>query len=329
MASKQTLKKKLSNRITTIIDPRRGFVGRIGDREGNVFYDYSKSLIFVRDPNRNIHVVANRKFPSNYDMKVVVGYESRKSNLLEVVKVVDAYSEQRYPEVPTHSKSHEWPNLDTMFVRKEQVLYMTAIPTADNSFVVQLYGGEIVINGIPNIFSHTTFDATSYVPSSGAKWILLQIKPDLTIDVQLSDEYTSYEQLTPSRIPAFTYGYYPYCAIKVYYGQLGIVHNLKQRDIYNFLFTNFAIESPTYWNDILDKPNIEVLVQGAYRWIADGIETEFILTDYLEELEQVFDNSLLVDPFVVNLSSDSGSVVFDNAPTDGHIIMAYGILRSL
>lgn len=68
------------------------------------------------------------------------------------------------------------------------------------------------------------------------------------------------------------------------------------------------------------------LQPGLCRWVANGSDTEFDFIDIMESIENLFDNSLLVDPIEYDLSADGTKVVFGAAPTAGHVIVASGYL---
>ncbi len=61
-------------------------------------------------------------------------------------------------------------------------------------------------------------------------------------------------------------------------------------------------------------------VIGLDRLLGDGATTAFNLADLAEYVVAVSDAGLIVDPAIYSLSSSRAQVVFDTAPTSGHVL---------
>ena len=327
MASRKA-KKKLQSIVTTRKNAEMfAFLGDLytGDlfvRAGN----YTRMYATIAFTGQVIKV-RNKRFPARFKNPVKLGHAPGSAEIEVIDEWRGVYPNLDLPILPFHP--HTWGETENVaWIRKEQIMELS--PFVKEGMIVLVNSGSFVINGVRRGFMYQEFDMTSYIPASGARWVTCEIDNTGAITYTEGTLYDSRTLLDISNVPAVTDEKYLLFAVKVYFGQTELMFLPDNNDLYDPRLTWQAGRSFTLlWDDIEGKPNLDVPVRGAYRWIGDGVETEFMLTDYLEELEQVFDNSLLVDPFVVNLSSDGGSVVFDDAPTDGHVIMAYGVLRSL
>lgn len=304
-----------------------GFVGNF--HTGEVFVDIKNTtVIYVTIAfNGQVMKVRNLRFPATWKYPVRIGYQPG-SHVLEVVgEWQGIYPDMNLPQLPHHP--HTWGDTDNpAWIRNENILNL--LPSKKTGMIVQVNSGSYMINGERFGFLYREFDMSSYIPASGARWVSVVIDDTGAISYIEGSSYASRALLDISNIPSETNTQYLLFAVKTYLSQDEVRFTPRDNDIYDPRLTWRSGRSfELLWNDLQGIPNLEVPVRGSYRWIGDGVETEFMLADYLEELDQVFDNSLLVDPFVVNLSDDGGSVIFDDAPTDGHVIMAYGILRSL
>lgn len=293
----------------------------LGNLSGVV--DAGNGKVYVLLPGGEVTQVYNGSVPNASRLPVFVGYGGGKR--LRVLRSRDVYTVAPYPDIAAHAFMHTFPGADTIPIKSQQ--FIPGLVEPYSGLTVRIHATWYELTDGWHFMPRQDIDLTSDIPATGALFTLLEVDSAGIISSTVGTTVDTRAMLKYSDIPADDPDKYALAAVKLYNGQSSFVFLPTDTDIIDLRFGSRGYL--TAWDDIIGKPNLDVPVRGAYRWIGDGVETEFMLTDYLEELEQVFDNSLLVDPFVVNLSSDGGSVVFDDAPTDGHVIMAYGILRSL
>lgn len=214
------------------------FIAITGDREGvvkaNEFGD-----IYVTHHNGCVQIVYNEIVPLIPRRLVVVGYRDKKIKRLEVLRYVDAYPNERTIDVPNHAdKNHQWPNVDTLWVRPEQILVGLAIP--DNGLTVKFVGFYYYLNNRFYLLKNKTIDFTSRVPVSGANYTLAQVDGSKTVSYITGENKDSREALVDADIPAPTAGHRPLFAVKLYCGQTRIIKELMDSDIVDLRWSGYA-----------------------------------------------------------------------------------------
>jgi hypothetical protein len=230
----------LQNLFKSVVRPKSSgdFFAWLGNAQGTVVADDNNG-VYIMDWNGNVRVVMNNKVPPYPFRPVRVGYVSEASKVLEVKEFVDAYPTHRPPHVPNHAGNHEWGGVDTMFVRGEQILPGVAIPDDDDPLVLHVAGFVYYLNGW-HIIDSFTLDVTSYIPSSGAKFLLLEADDAGAITVQSGTAVDIREELVMEDIPSPTLGKVPLVAVMVYAGQVKIWKTLSKQDVVDLRWSRYA-----------------------------------------------------------------------------------------
>jgi hypothetical protein len=183
-------------------------------------------------------VVRNDKAPLEKGLPVVVGYDKSDSTF-RVLKMRKAYHNPPYVELPAHAeKNHQWPNLDTLWVRPEQILSGIAIP--ESGMVVQFVGFVYYLNGF-HLLNTQSIDLTTEIPASGANYVLVQADEDQVISFETGASKASREVLEYEDIPEPAAGNKPLFAVKMYLGQTRIIKENFDTDIIDLRWAGHSI----------------------------------------------------------------------------------------
>lgn len=198
------------------------FAGILGNSSGTVLTSVA-GKVYVTKYNGETITVLNRRVPNTPYLPVVVGYDASAPGVLQVLYARDVYGTQdTSPAVPDHAETHRYAGGDTDFVEASRLMPFLVLPYS--TFTVQVYGGVFErSDGAWGLLSNQTVDLSSYQPSAGAEWVLLQYDDDGVISVLESSEVDTPALLTVSSIPSATQN--PLAAIKLYEGQTEIQRN--------------------------------------------------------------------------------------------------------
>jgi hypothetical protein len=153
---------------------------------------------------------------------------------LQVLDVWDVYynigaSSSGYGAIQNHHQTHEWPDTDTVWAQREQIVPLLVLPSA--GLIVQVFGG-ILYNGTEYfVVLNQELDLTSLLPTEGALWALIQTDETGTLSTVVSASVDGKELLTVSNIPAPSMNNYPLAAVRLYDGQEAIQLTEAERDI--------------------------------------------------------------------------------------------------
>lgn len=311
----------------------------LGDNSG-VITNYQgaelpEGYVVVRDMDGNLSVAYNDKVPNVANTFITVGYNPLKPTLFQVLDSADYYTNQLFASVPSHHKSHEWPNQDTAWIRGEQFIPQLVVPAAGLS--VEIYPGFVQAQSVWVLVQNQTIDMTANVPTSGARMVLLAVDNAGVIQkINGAIKGTPYA-LMPSDIPATPGGLTALAAVRLFVGQTKIRKTETYTDIFDLRFgggfgggaiwgqiTGELINQTDLWDALISIRGGHT--HGTNRWTADG-SSAFDLPDIAMDLIGVYDNFLRVDPLFVGLSDDGAQIVFESAPAAGHVITADYILE--
>lgn len=329
MTTSATQVRNLFRRLAKV-DTEPVFYGFLGDAHGVIKADDVGNVNVILF-NGQVIVARNNVAPLISRLPVAVGYDKKDSKLLRVLKIWNVYENIGTPEVQPHGGSHTWPKPDFVPVRQEQIL--PGLAMAAGGMLVQLFGFYYFLAGQYHIVNHQTFDLTPYIPTSGAQWVNVEVDAASVISYNVGSLVANRDVLLPEDIPATASNKKLLVSIKCYEGQVDITQTEFSTDIFDPRLSGYSTGGPATsveWDDILDKPtfppDLGGHTHGTARWISDGTTT-YELPDIAKELIGVYDNSLRVDSLYVGLSGDRSQVLFETAPTLGHVIIADYILE--
>ena len=199
----------------------------LGDLSGNVKAD-NNGGVYVLLFSGEVQIVRNDEVPPIPRLPVIIGYD-KKDSTLRVLRMREAFNNPPYVNLPAHAdKTHQWPNIDTLWVRPEQILSGIALP--GGGMIVELVGFVYYLNGF-HLLNTQPIDFTSYVPISGANYVLAQVDESKVISFVVGDSKPSREMLEYEDIPATTTGNKWLFAVKMYFGQTRIIKAKSDTDI--------------------------------------------------------------------------------------------------
>ncbi|HKI53531.1 MAG TPA: hypothetical protein VJ987_05355 [Anaerolineales bacterium] len=174
-------------------------------------------IIYVRNIlNGQILSVYNFTVPNTAGLQVEVGRKVETPGLWQVKGVREAYARPAGGSVGSASHTHE-----NLFISPNRYLRFLTLPIEGGGFTVQIYG-DVFRNssGIVTSIANQQLDLSSYVPSSGAKWVVIQADSTGAISVNEGDAVESKELLTLLYIPDPVDDYVESCAVRLYDGQV-------------------------------------------------------------------------------------------------------------
>ena len=203
-------------------------------------------LIYVRLVNGDAVKAVNKLAPLVYNFPVVIARNDSSANW-EVVELRQAYNAP-LSGIKSHHGQHEYPQQDTVWVRDAQFLPLLVLPSS--GMTVQIYGGVIKQNDVPVIVDNQTLSLSASVPSTGAKWALIEVVAGV-VTVTLSETIDSKELLVPDNIPT-GYGL-PLCAIRLYAGQTKVSRDNSINDFVDLRWDKDYLRASTlgFWNGIV------------------------------------------------------------------------------
>lgn len=201
----------------------------LGDRDG-VVKGAKRGYVWVRLPNGQNMQVRNSKVPSIPRLPVLLGFEPTRPGLLQVLASRDIYTDDAGFDLPSHGETHTWPDYDTVYIKDEQILSLLAYPSG--TWIVTVVGKLLPwLDGRTYVeFLDQTVDLSSYVLSSGARWVLLQGDASGIVTVKAGETKVSKELLLKSDIPAVDADHITVCAVMMYAGQRMLNKTRRQND---------------------------------------------------------------------------------------------------
>lgn len=239
--------KKAQRRFKDIIPIRnKEAVAKLGDGNGNVKVDGKNNLHYAR-VRRQVIVVYNDKTQPINNLEVRIGYEGGRPRLLQVLGV---YSRGGVDlpvgmGVAEHHETHEWPDSadaaggnDIVYVHHRQIKGLRV--TRDSGMDIIIGSGWF--EGVDNWVrvSKQNLSLTSYIPGSGARWVLIYVDNTGTAGVKQGDDVDNIDQLKASNIPKRDTGTMALAAIKLWQGQTAISEKPGQSEVVDLRFTSSA-----------------------------------------------------------------------------------------
>ncbi len=195
---------------------RAQFTGILGNHAGVT--DAGDGLVYMTLFNGQVIRLINRRVPNVPYKSVVAGYEPSAPNVLQVLYSREVYGgEDADPDVPNHHETHEYPSLDTVWVGAEQFTPLLTLPSS--GFIVQVYGGVLrkADDSGWMVVQSEEVDLSSYQPSAGAKYVLIDVDDSGVLSVISGSLVDSIDELSVSDIPETSN--IPIACVRLYDGQ--------------------------------------------------------------------------------------------------------------
>jgi len=235
-------------------------IGVLGDRAG-VVGTSSRNIVNVTLANGQTMQVENTRVPFILGLRVAVGYHESKPNQLQVLRQLNAYDKITgwIENLVSHAWTHEWPSYDTAYIRSEQFMPLLCAPAG--GFVVRIIVNSIVrwSDGTYLDVPSQDFDISSFVPTTGALYVLVYIKSDGTLDAIAGDVNDTVEALSAEDIPAEPSDGVGIFAVRLYSGQTALRKDSNVNDFVDLRFARLsdAYDLATDIHDATDKTTPE------------------------------------------------------------------------
>ncbi len=246
-------------------------IGKMGDGNGNLWADESKTIVYIRFGDTAAVPVFNTRVFAENEIQVFVGYSQEDPGLYQVLSTCSAQ-----PGGPAggilpstnHARRHEWlapqGGQDPLYVHKRAFTDLAIYVTKPNSMSVRLMRGAIFnIDKTPIEIEDTTSDHTAYIPATPGKALLVLHTIDNDgVNVETVGDEVDLVDLMPEGDRFINFPPIPAGTIivrglvRVYYGQTSIQEGRTNRDIIDLrLIFNGGIAGAVEWGDILNKPD--------------------------------------------------------------------------
>ncbi len=240
-----TLKKQIRTKIKRLAsqDVKKSIEipAFLGNSAGVVKADTLNNVYVILNTGE-VLTVLNVRVPNVFRLPVIIGYDPTNPKVLQVLRSRKTYVDNPYPDVAEHANvTHQWPGPDTAWIRGEQYLPGLAIPST--GLIVQFYGFVYFLNGY-KLINNQLIDLTASVPTSGAKYALVEVDTAGAISVSLSAAVAGRGNLTYGDIPIPTAGKAPLFAVKLYLGQTEIIKDILDTDIIDLRSSGYATGIP-------------------------------------------------------------------------------------
>lgn len=305
--------------------------------------------------------VFNPAVPNTAGLNVTVGYDQYNPSLLVIYGTRQTLGDAINYVLPEHNTTHQYPSYDVLWVQREQFLGgVLVLPIGETSpFSVQVYGEVTYVGSTWEKVSNQVIDLTSYLPTDGAIWVMLQSNSSGAITIKTSDAVSGKELLTTSNLPTPDVDCRPIVGIQMYAGQTQLNRDPtpgKINDFYDLRFSGYATSvGSSAMNAIDGAPQIPAIADldefGIYqvssglfkkitwadlrppvyipqitRWVSTG-GTTFDYPDEVDRIINVSINGVIEDALLYTLNGTQ--LVFDSATLIGDIIQSEYIVRTL
>ena len=180
--------------------------------------------------------------------------------------VISGFNSSQFPEggtftTPQHGLTHQYNQVDPVWVMADQYMPLLVLPDGTGTFVVMIYGGVVFAGGSYGLVTNQTLDMASHLPAGLARYALIQADGAGAITVVDGSTVASKSLLTIDDIPLPTTGNVPLCAVALYAGQEKLTRDRRAGKINDFVdlrnsFYSFAADTAlaVEWADILNVP---------------------------------------------------------------------------
>lgn len=285
------INKRVRRKVTRKIEDVSGYhpiAGRVGATR-TLIDTPIPGLIYVRiEGSGQVVTAINSIAPSEYNHPVLLARSKTNKKMWEVIASRQAYNVPLNGNLRNHHAQHEYPGLDTVWVKADQFLPFLVLPKT--VFTVQIYGGIATLHNERFTIANQELNLIDDLPETGAVWVLIEVDSTGAIDTVVSTEYDSKELLTPDLIPQASAGAWDICAVRLYAGQEQIQRTLgTDNDIADLRFGrsdgnahNHNGTHPRRWLDTTN-PSIDDDVTAGFLvsdlWINTVDDVAFILLD--------------------------------------------------
>jgi len=248
----QKRQREIRENMLRLVEPKTlGFDALLGDGSGNVAVSGQPDNWYVRPLDSALPVIVKRgASPKIEGIKVRIEPEfgsdkrRKKRGKMKVMGVV-ATSDSSLAELEPHGDSHMAGSSDPVYIDTVQII--NGLVYATTGLSVTVNPGWIVVDNQPVHMSITTLSLSSSVPGSGARYSLVRVDADGTVDVQDGAAVSSYLDLDFGDVPRVADGYVALAAVRLYSGQTELSRLYSSPDVFDLRFAP-KMEAQRLWN---------------------------------------------------------------------------------
>jgi hypothetical protein len=176
----------------------------LGNADGIV--EAGQGLVYARLSNGYVVTAINYIAPLIFDLSVMIGQSKSLSGIWQVISVRETFVNPATTNVKYHHEQHEFdsngnPGPDQTWVNRKALLPLTILVSDGAGFMVRVFGNVTQTAAGVQLIDTQDIDLSSYVPTSGAKYISLECDDDGVVVVQDGTTVGAVELLTETDIP--------------------------------------------------------------------------------------------------------------------------------
>jgi hypothetical protein len=290
------------------------FPARLGNYSRVVAVPNKPGMVYARlETSGQVVEAVNWLAPGIFDFPVFVGRDKSQPSVLKVSEIRWVYSLGAIINfIAFHHEQHEYPNADTVWVRRDQFMPLLVLPAG--GFAARMFGDVIYAFGMdhPIRVPDTDLDLSAYALETGARYVLLEVLPDGTLNYIVGDTVASRELLESLPLPTPSNNSFPICAFEFFAGQTALRRDSTERTIIDLrMFTSdTSADAATQWHTAPEKTSLDDLDElGIWDSISEAIR-KITWSNIKTALQSYFDGVY--------------SLIGHTHPSDTH---AHGLMR--
>jgi hypothetical protein len=290
----------------------------LGDYNGVVETD-RPHYAYVIKWNGEVEEVFNPSVPPIPGLRVWVGDDPLNPGLRQVLGICQAYSDPVYAPLAAHAETHQWPNLDTLYIRGEQI--MPGMVSALSGMTVRVQGVLVVSPAGWAKGESADLDLSAYRPATGARWGVIELTSAGALQVTTGATVEAIESLTEAAIPLVNGR--ALAAVRLYENQGAILQSLYTSDIRDLRWGGQQIGASIE----VDTSSFDGILSAAddtLQKALDTIDDHQHTVAFSEDLTSQIDG--IVDTFALSLTPYFGeAAVYYNGVRQNHAAGHYAI----
>lgn len=197
---------------------------QIGDDTGQVTTG-TAGMINVRTMEGQNLVVFNNVAPAETNLWVTIGRSKDQPQLWQVISRREVWDVPGSTNVVHHHTQHEFPNADTVFSDRKQIIPLTVLVEDATGFIVRVFGSVVHTSTGIHVISTQSMDLSSYVVTVGAKFVSIETDDDGALSVHEGVAFDAPEIAAFTDIPIPDPGKYLIAFVLLYDGQTELSNN--------------------------------------------------------------------------------------------------------
>jgi len=182
----------------------------------------TSGLIYVR-VDAQVVTVFNGTAPLEPNIPITIGRHKDQPQLWQVVSRREVWSAPSSPNTLHHHDQHEFPNADTVWVDRKQIIRLTLLVLNEEdsaNFIMTVIGGEFdKVDGSVGLVDNQTVDLSSYVGGASAYYVAIETDEDGVLSVHTGTDFAAPQLATEEFIPVPDAGKYRIGYVLLFEGQ--------------------------------------------------------------------------------------------------------------